>query len=544
MKMAPKQRQKLTAAAAAAAAAATVPEPTTIDSIGEDLLNNILSRLSAESCASAACVNSSWNLIINRFLTLPNLSSALSCNPCLQDAVDEVVDKVLARPIRPQFVMASIGPSYDLKEAHYLITGRFGCQIPVITSISYGIFGQDANTNQFEEVQWNTMKDNQAHEDLRNEDEGVLVTVGFLPGLIVDLIPLKRARVLLIDDFMRSITDLSFSRSASSPMGILLFSDKDIDIKPVLAKLDYAFTEETVIVGDAGSRFLYQDGTISNRFNNRESSSAAVALLFSRDTNKLPGVGETQFHVMLSTGVSPIGSIYKAVNVEAKFRDNSTQFMVRTEGIDYYLDGETILDQIYDELGDHTHSQTLYVGVPKTRRCTFGDVRISSMCMHEFYLVLRGDNEYLYVHGDGISDFDSFQFYHANPDLAYASCNDVSNDMKLLKQDLNHLKNDDHSNSNGSMHMHKKSVFGGMMFACYGRGKLFFGEPNVDASPFLENFPGVTFSGTYCNGEIAHGDYSFYVKESKGQSCIRCSLHEFSTVYLVMSYTPPALPED
>ncbi|KAH0760231.1 hypothetical protein KY290_023724 [Solanum tuberosum] len=510
--MAPKQRQKLTAAAAAAAA--TVPEPTTIDSIGEDLLNNILSRLSAESCASAACVNSSWNLIINRFLTLPNLSSAISCNPCLQDVVDEVVDKVLARPIRPQFVMASIGPSYDLKEAHYLITGRFGCQIPVITSISYGIFGQDANTNQFEEVQWNTMKDNQAHEDLRNEDEGVLVTVGFFPGLIVDLIPLKRAR------------------------------DKDIDIKPVLAKLDYAFTEETVIVGDAGSRFLYQDGTISNRFNNRESSSAAVALLFSRDTNKLPGVGETQFHVMLSTGVSPIGPIYKAVYVEAKFRDNSTQFMARTKGIDFYLDGETILDQIYDELGDHTHSRTLYVGVAKTRRCTFGDVRISSMCMHEFYLVLRGDNEYLYVHGDGISYFDSFQFYHANPDLAYASCNDVSNDMKLLKQDLNHLKNDDHSNSNGSMHMHKKSVFGGMMFACYGRGKLFFGEPNVDASPFLENFPGVTFSGTYCNGEIAHGDYCFYVKESKGQSCIRCSLHEFSTVYLVVSYTPPALPED
>ncbi|KAK4721117.1 hypothetical protein R3W88_011350 [Solanum pinnatisectum] len=223
--MAPKQRQKLTAAAAAAAAAATVPEPTTIDSIGEDLLNNILSRLPAESCASAACVNSSWSLIINRFLTLPNLSSALSCNPCLQDAVDDVVDKVLARPIRPQFVMASIGPSYDLEEAHYLITGRFGCKIPVITSISYGIFGQDANTNEFEEVQWNTMKDNQAHEDLRNEDKGVLVTVGFLPGLIVDLIPLKRARVLLIEDFMRSITGLSFSRSASSPMGILLFSN-------------------------------------------------------------------------------------------------------------------------------------------------------------------------------------------------------------------------------------------------------------------------------------------------------------------------------
>lgn len=83
--MAAKQRQKLTAmetetAAAAEAATATAA----IDLIGEDLLHNILSRLTAESCASAACVSRSWNLIINRLLTIPNLTSALSCHPCLQ----------------------------------------------------------------------------------------------------------------------------------------------------------------------------------------------------------------------------------------------------------------------------------------------------------------------------------------------------------------------------------------------------------------------------------------------------------------------------
>lgn len=161
--------------------------------------------------------------------------------------------------------------------------------------------------------------------------------------------------------------------------------------------------------------------------------------------------------------------------------------------------------------------------------------------MHEFQQVLRGDFEYLYVHGDGIRSFDCFRFYHANYDLACASNNNVSNNMKCLKQDLNHLT-DDHTNSNGSIAMHKKSVFGGMMFACYGRGKLFFGERNVDASPFLENFPGVTFSGTFCNGEIAHGDFSSYETGSKEHNSIRCSLHELSTVYLVMSYTP-ALPQ-
>ncbi|XP_049390523.1 F-box/LRR-repeat protein At5g63520-like [Solanum stenotomum] len=537
--MAAKQRQKLTAMETETAAAA---ETATMDLIGEDLLHNILSRLPAESCASAACVNRSWNLIINRLLTLPNLSSALSCHPCLQGAVDEAVDKVLARPIRPQFVIASIGPSFDLEEAQCLISDRFSSEIPIITSISYGVFGQDANTNEFEEVQWDTWEDNKAHENFRDEDEGVLVTVGFLPGLTVDLIPLKKTRGLMTENFVRSIRERSFSRSGSSPMGILLFSDEDIDIKPVLAKLDYAFSSETAIVGDAGSKFLYQDGKAISPSNSRVSSSAAVALLFSRDTGKPPGVGETQFHVMLSTGVSPIGPKYKAVYVKAVSHDNSTRLMATTDEIDFNMDGETILDPIYDELGDHTHSRTLYVGVTKMRKCTSRHVDTNWIFMREFQMVLRGDYEYLYVHGDGIKSYDSFQFYHANSDLARASCNNVSNKMKLLKQDLNHVT-DDHSNSNGSMGMQKKSVFGGMMFACYGRGKLYFGEPNVDASPFLENFPGVTFSGTYCNGEIAHGNFSLYENGSKEHGSTRCSLHEFSTVYLVMSYTPPALPQ-
>lgn len=85
--MAAKQRQKLTAMeteTAAAAEAATATATAAIDLIGEDLLHNILSRLTAESCASAACVSRSWNLIINRLLTIPNLTSALSCHPCLQ----------------------------------------------------------------------------------------------------------------------------------------------------------------------------------------------------------------------------------------------------------------------------------------------------------------------------------------------------------------------------------------------------------------------------------------------------------------------------
>lgn len=53
--------------------------------------------------------------------------------------------------------------------------------------------------------------------------------------------------------------------------------------------VDYAFSSETVIVGDGGSQFLYQGETAINPSNNKAVSSAAVALIFSRDKGKPPG---------------------------------------------------------------------------------------------------------------------------------------------------------------------------------------------------------------------------------------------------------------
>ncbi|XLS61654.1 hypothetical protein HN51_015882 [Arachis hypogaea] len=53
------------------------------DSVNEYLLRNILARLPARWFASAACVSKSWSSVLNRILTRPKLSSALSLNPSL-----------------------------------------------------------------------------------------------------------------------------------------------------------------------------------------------------------------------------------------------------------------------------------------------------------------------------------------------------------------------------------------------------------------------------------------------------------------------------
>ncbi|KAJ0705483.1 putative F-box domain-containing protein [Helianthus annuus] len=94
---------------------------TTIDHVGEDLLQNIFGRLPALSFASAACVSRSWNLVCNHILCCPKLSSACLVNPSLQVAIEGVVNKVLSEPIRPHFAIAYVGPFFGLQEAHQLV---------------------------------------------------------------------------------------------------------------------------------------------------------------------------------------------------------------------------------------------------------------------------------------------------------------------------------------------------------------------------------------------------------------------------------------
>lgn len=84
----------------------------------------------------------------------------------------------------------------------------------------------------------------------------------------------------------------------------------------------------------------------------------------------------------------------------------------------------------------------------------------------------------------------------------------------------------------------KAEVLGGLMFACCGRGASFFGRPNADSSPFVENFPGAPLAGIFCGGEIGCCSMSSDEQGSRGVSSIRRCCHVYSTVYLVMSYTP------
>lgn len=170
------------------------------------------------------------------------------------------------------------------------------------------------------------------------------------------------------------------------------------------------------------------------------------------------------------------------------------------------------------------------------------DLTFGMMSLKMIFVSLwhRGDEEYLFVDGVGIKTGDPFRFYHSDSDTALSSCRRVSEEFRNLKQAWTH-KNSYHFRgvADGG---DKTEVCGGIIFSCYGRGDSFFGQANVDSSPFLENFPGFPLAGIMCGGEIGRVHLSSADHQGgQEESSPRSYLHYYSTVYLVISHTPSSL---
>ncbi|MED6107642.1 hypothetical protein PIB30_015815 [Stylosanthes scabra] len=492
-------------------------------SVNDDLLQNILARLPARSFASAACVSKSWSSVCNRILTRPKLSSALSLNPSLPDAVDEVLQKVLCEPIRPHFAIVNVGSGFDLEKIMYLIGKTLGSNIPVIVTVPNGIIGRDALSDEFKEVKWGALFSGFEGESYaRNVNEGIVLTVGYLPGLKVEAIPLRRSTRRsshCVDDFIKDIKEYSASVSnCPFPVGIILFGEANADMNAVMEKLDCALPRDTVIAGDERGCFMYRSG---NAKRNLSGDLDAIALAFAQDRDR--SSGNITFHVALSNGVSPVGTTYKAASVRTSSTDCSTWLTAKREGQQEVLDGQSILDDVNNLLENHIASPDLYIGVIKNRKVSVEGEKPTPRSCISYHGVVGGDEEYLYVDGTGIKTGDIFQFYYSDPNAAQASVANVHDTLKKIK-----LKGEGNNSC----------VFGGLIFACYGRGESFFARHNVDSSPLLECFPGLPVAGVFCGGEIVR---PFTTMSSREGSRVNCCLHVYSSVYLVMSYTPPSV---
>ncbi|XP_074346071.1 F-box/LRR-repeat protein At5g63520-like isoform X2 [Apium graveolens] len=479
-----------------------------IDVIGEDNLRNVLSRLPSSSFASAACVNRSWNHLCDTVLYTPKLSSAFSTNPSLQEAVEEVFNKVFAELIRPHFAIVTV-TSPDLDEARQLITKKLGSSIPIVYTAPLGLMGRDAITNEFKEIQWEVYGEEYSSANFFDNGSAVpltrviCLTVGFLPGLKFAAVPLLHTKTEQFEDeFLKDISECTTSVSGcTAPVGIILFTDASIDADHLLQNMDYSMSPETVIVGDRSGEFLCGDNFMDkkSKMKSQPLSIAAIALLFMRDRKKPYGIGDIKLHVALSAGLSPIGHTY--------------------------------------EIGDQSHSVD-FIGVVKKRKCTDGLEKvkwISSQVFREFQGIIE---QYLFVRDGGIETGDCFRFFQPDSHRTSTSLRYVYDKFKDLKRSCDVRSSD--CQTVKPAYSEQNKIFGALIFSCISRGKP-LGEANVACSLFLENFPDVTLAGSFCSGEICRGDSSSYGQLSERAGSQRCCVHYYSSVYLVMSYTPSLL---
>ncbi|KAI4329503.1 hypothetical protein MLD38_027885 [Melastoma candidum] len=501
----------------------------------EDLLFLILGRLPAVSFASAACVSKTWHRVCSRILSRPKLASALSLNSSPLLALQEVLDKVLSQPIFPHFAIAHVLGDFCLAFTLQYIVGKLGSNVSVVVSRDSGIIGRDVATGEVREAKLNAEIGAYDGVNALTCNQGIVLTVGFMPGLKVDAIPLLRMpeEPAMVDKFIEDIRGCSICFSGQpSPIALVIFGDSRSDVKYVIDKLDYAMPAETVIVGDEKGRFLYQSaGHRGKSGERREYFVDAIALVFARDKDKTSGAGEIKFHMALSDSMLVLNAKYKTSSVRAT--DCDTWLTAKQEGQREILDGQRMLDGVNAELVDRVEYPDLYIGVTKRRRYCIRAEKPKLVTSLAFHGVLGGDEEYLYVDGVGIKTGDCFQFFYSDPVAAVRALDGISVSLRSLDDELGSAGFPLHTRGVGAK-AQKRLVFGGLIFACCGRGEPYFRQPNVDTAPFVNNFPEVPVAGVFCGGEIGRSS------SCRDGLVTRSCCHVYSSVYLVMTYDIPS----
>ncbi|XP_050152248.1 F-box/LRR-repeat protein At5g63520-like isoform X1 [Malus sylvestris] len=134
--------------------------------VDDEILQSILGRLPGVEFSSAVGVNTNWNKNFGQMLSRPKFSSALSLNPDLH------------------------------------ITEKIGCGVPIITNRTMGLIGTDVQAHNLNEVNW--AQGNSAR-NAETIHRGIVVSVGYVPGLRVEVFPQPSPRHVSFVAMLRSM---------------------------------------------------------------------------------------------------------------------------------------------------------------------------------------------------------------------------------------------------------------------------------------------------------------------------------------------------
>jgi len=383
--------------------------------------------------------------------------NALSINPSLEKAIDEVVDKIKSKldgnaDLGIIFISSAFASDYPRLMPILLDKLPLPC---IIGCGGGGIVGMK-NDYQPQEIEGNP---------------ALSLTVASLPD--VEITPFH----IIPDD----LPDLDSPPSAwwsmigveiqKEPNFILLSDPFSAKINELLEGLDFAYPGAVKIGGLAststmgvGSGLFYYDGSNSDQLFRTEGT-VGIAL-----------TGNIQVESIVAQGCRPIGETYQVTKGQ---RNVILQMSDREGKTDSPLN---LLRELINSLSgeDQELAQyALFVGIARD----------------EFKLEL------------GAGDFLIRNLVGVDPKYGAIAVGDKIRTGQRIKFHLRDAKAsaDDLETLLATYYNNKQSLdqtIGALMFSCLGRGEGLYGKPNFDSQLFLDYVTDIPIAGFFCNGEI------------------------------------------
>ena len=388
--------------------------------------------------------------------------SALSTQPSLEAAVDDVVEKARAALLESPnvgFVFIAAAFASEYSRLMPLLRERLP-GIPMIGCGGTGVVGTNGKAKP-QEVE---------------DEPAIVLTLATLPGVTVRSFHLIAEQLPDLDSAPDAWVKLMGVPIDDQPQFVLLADQTFSKINDLLQGLDFAYPGSVKVGGVASA--AANDGSSGLFCDYRLHREGLVGLALS---------GNIVLETIVAQGCRPIGQPYWVTegerNILLGLEEQADSSPVPYGGGSRVSQKRTPLEvlqdliQTLDEEDRMLAQNALFVGIAQNefkQDLEQGDFLIR-------YLLGVDPRVGAIAIGDRIRPGQRIQFHLRD---AKASAEDLEMLLERYQQ----------TKPNGAI--------GALMFACVGRGERLYDEPNFDSHLFSRYFPDIPLSGFFCSGEI------------------------------------------
>ncbi len=383
--------------------------------------------------------------------------NALSTQPSLEKAIDEVVEKINHNfskipDLGIIFISSAFASDYPRLMPLLLDKLPLPC---VIGCGGGGIIGM-TNQQQPQEIEGNP---------------ALSLTVANLPNVEITPFKIDSEELPDLDSPPQQWCDLIGVPMEKQPHFILLADPFSAKINELIQGLDFAYAGAVKVGGLASSSIM---GVQSGLFY-VQSNQNSDRMFFTEGAIGIALSGDIKINTIVAQGCRTIGETYQVSEGE---RNVILELTDSNGKIDSPLNHLRNLINSLSQEDQNLAQHSLFIGVARDEfklELQSGDFLIRNL--------LGVDPKYgVIAVGDRIRTGQRICFHLRD---ARASAEDLQTLLTNYRQHHKEIK-----------------PFGALIFSCLGRGEALYGKPNFDSQLFLDYINNVSISGFFCNGEI------------------------------------------